>query len=128
MQYTFIVRFRSKMSTNLRLSNIMDNLDEKSFLHAKRVSDTLQNFICSYDDVVSLEHVPYRDLISEDSDGDRTKLEFLNSDVYKKVIRDFATRTTKTPFTRYFMNFMNFITGLHKLLVNQYFTLWSKNI
>jgi hypothetical protein len=23
---------------------------------------------------------------------------------------------------------MNFITGLHKLLVNQYFTLWSKNI
>ena len=116
------------MSTNLRLSNIMDNLDEKSFLHAKRVSDTLQNFICSYDDVVSLEHVPCRDLISEDSDGDRTKLEFFNSDVYKKVIRDFATRTTKTPFTRYFMNFMNFITGLHKLLVNQYFTLWSKNI
>ena len=75
----------------------MDNLDEKSsnFLHAKRVCDTLTNFICSYDDVVSLEHVPYRDLISEDSDGDRTKLEFFNSDVYKKVIRDFVTRTTE---------------------------------
>ena len=103
MQYSFIVRFRGKMSSSLRVSNIMDNLDKKSsnFLHAKRVCDTLTNFICSYDDVISLEHVPYRDLISEDSDGDRTELEFFNSDAYKKVVRDFATRTTKTPFTRY---------------------------
>ena len=86
MQYTFIVRFRGKMSSSLRVSNIMDNLDEKSsnFLHAKRVCDTLKNFICSYDDVISLEHVPYRDLISEDIDGDGTKLEFFNSDVYNQ--------------------------------------------
>ena len=78
------------MSSSLRVNNIMDNLDEKSanFLHAKRVIDALTNFICSYDDCISLEHVPYRDLISEDSDGDRSKLEFFNSDVYKKVIQN----------------------------------------
>ena len=88
------------MSSSLRVNNIMDNLDKKSanFLHAKRVIDTLTNFICSYDDCISLEHVPYRDLISEDSDGDRSKLEFFNSDVYKKVMActtlDFVMNTT----------------------------------
>ena len=76
------------MASGLRVSNIMDNLSEKSanFLHAKRVVDTLTNFICSYDDCISSEHVPFlQALTSEDSDGDRSKLEFFNSDAYKKV-------------------------------------------
>ena len=66
----------------------MDNLDKDSanFLHAKRVIDTLTNFICSYDDRISSEHVPYRDITTEDSDGDRNKLEFFNSEKYIKVM------------------------------------------
>lgn len=86
----FIVRFRGKMSSSLRVNNIMDNLDKKSanFLHAKRVVDTLKNFVCSYDMGVSQEHVPYRELISEDSDGDRDKLEYFNSEAYKKVMQN----------------------------------------
>ncbi len=75
------------MASGLRVSNIMDNLSEKSanFLHAKRVIDTLTNFICSYDDCISSEHVPFQELTSVDSDGDRSNLEFFNSDAYKKV-------------------------------------------
>ena len=77
----------------------MDNLDEKSakYLHAKRVIDTLTNFICSYDDHINLEHVPYQVWTSEDRDGDRDELEYFNSDKYKKVRLnsiDLATRTT----------------------------------
>ena len=72
----------------------MDNLDEKSanFLHAKRVIDTLTNFICSYDDYINLEHVPYQVWTSEDRDGDRDELEFFNSDKYKKVMLNSRSR------------------------------------
>lgn len=81
------------MASSLRVNNIMDNLGDKSanFLHAKRIVDTLTNFICSYDERVSSEHVPYRDITSEDSDGDRERLEYFNSDGYKKVIQIAAT-------------------------------------
>ena len=81
-------KFRRKMASSLRVNNIMDNLDEKSanFLHAKRVIDTLTNFICSYDDRLSSEHVPYRDITTAESEGDRNKLEFFNSDKYIKIV------------------------------------------
>ena len=84
----FILRFRRKISYSIRVKNIMDNLDKKSakFLHAKRVNDTLTNFICSYDDSINLEHVPNQVLVSEDGDGDRNELEFFNSERYKKVM------------------------------------------
>jgi hypothetical protein len=75
------------MASSLRVSNIMDNLRKQSatFLHAKRVIDTLTNFISSYDDHITSENVPHRDIASGDSDGDRSKLEYFNSDAYIKV-------------------------------------------
>ena len=78
------------MSSSLRVSNIQDNLGKKdtSFLHAKRVVDTLSSFICSYDDCINFEHVPYRPITSVDTDGDRNQLEYYNSDKYKKVLCD----------------------------------------
>ena len=96
------------MASSLRVNNIMDNLDKKSanFLHAKRVIDTLTNFICSYDDCISSEHVPYRDLTTEDSDGDRSKLEYFNSDAYIKVI------TRDASFARFVMNDSTFRLNL----------------
>ena len=61
----------------------MDNLPENSsnFLHAKRVADTLTNFICSSDTCVSTEHVPYLVHLEED----REKLQYFNSEEYVKV-------------------------------------------
>ncbi|CAB3978993.1 F-box DNA helicase 1-like [Paramuricea clavata] len=81
-------KFRGKMASSLRVSNIMDNLRKESatFLHAKRVIDTLTNFISSYDDHISSENVPHRDIASGDSDGDRSKLEYFNSDAYIKIV------------------------------------------
>ncbi|XP_028410868.1 F-box DNA helicase 1-like [Dendronephthya gigantea] len=81
-------KFRGKMASSLRVNNIMDSLGDKSsnFLHAKRIVDTLTNFICSYDELVSSEHVPYKDISSQESDGDRKKLEYFNSDEYKKIV------------------------------------------
>jgi hypothetical protein len=89
MIFCFSSRFREKTVSNLNVKNIMDNLGKNrvSFLHAKRVADTLTNFISSCDNCISSEHVPYRDITTKDSEGDRNELEFVNSEQYIKVIR-----------------------------------------
>lgn len=83
-------RYRKKLTSNLRVSSIMDALpDELGYLHAKRVGDTLNNFIASADEAFKLVHVPevnLENLSSEDSSvKDKAEPGYLNSTKWKKV-------------------------------------------
>ena len=98
----FIYRYKHKLSYGLRISTIMNALPPKSgYLHARRVEDTLKNFIASADTAVKSAHVPpvsraVRDVsASEGSElfGDNgADLTYLNSEKYVQVCFIFQNR------------------------------------
>ncbi|XP_068713837.1 F-box DNA helicase 1-like [Montipora foliosa] len=91
-------RYRHKLAYGMRISTILNALPEKSgFLYARRVEDTLKNFIASADNTVEAKHVPPVrfnpfDVLPTDggynSDDNRdANFEYLNSDsCVKKVV------------------------------------------
>ncbi|KAL9960100.1 hypothetical protein ACROYT_G033506 [Oculina patagonica] len=94
-------RYKHKLAFGLRISTIMNALpNECGYLHARRVEDTLKNFIASADTSVRPEHVPRANRavvegsLSEGSDivqsifgNHGADMKYLNSDKYiQKVV------------------------------------------
>ncbi|XP_066030353.1 F-box DNA helicase 1 isoform X2 [Pocillopora verrucosa] len=95
------VRYRHKLTYRLRISTIMNALPSNcGYLHARRVEETLNNFIASADTTVNPKHVPAakRTLVDvSSSEGSEivvsifgehgTDTSYLNSDQYiQKVV------------------------------------------
>ncbi|XP_073249885.1 F-box DNA helicase 1-like [Porites lutea] len=76
-------RYKYKLAQQLKIKTIMENLPgESEYLHAKRVQETLENFISSADDVVEVVHIP-------ELKGKAANVSSLNSREYKlKVVSD----------------------------------------
>ena len=69
------------MAQQLKIKTIMETLPGESdheYLHAKRVQETLENFISSADDVVKVVHIP-------ELKGKAANVSALNSPEYKSV-------------------------------------------
>lgn len=87
--------YKHKLGYGLKISTIMNALPPKcGYLHARRVEDTLKNFIASSDAAVAAKHVPpaHRARVdvssSEGSEifGDHgADLTYLNSEKYIQV-------------------------------------------
>ena len=72
-------RYKHKLAQQLKIKTIMENLPgESEYLHAKRVQETLDNFISSADDVVEVVHIP-------ELKGKAANVSSLNSREYKLV-------------------------------------------
>lgn len=83
-----IFRYRRKIAPSIRVNTVMNNLSEENanYLHAKRVVDTVSNFVSSSDEIVSCEHVPWHQFTTPASTAkERKQLEYFNSYDYKKV-------------------------------------------
>ena len=88
--------YKHKLAFGMRISTILNALPEKSgFLYARRVEDTLKNFIASADNTVEAKHVPpvrfnpfdvLPTVGGYNSDDNRdANFEYLNSDSCVKV-------------------------------------------
>ena len=75
----FSHRYKHKLAQQLKIKTIMETLPgESEYLHAKRVQETLENFISSADDVVEVVHIP-------ELKGKAANVSSLNSREYKLV-------------------------------------------
>ncbi|XP_046839694.1 F-box DNA helicase 1-like isoform X2 [Xenia sp. Carnegie-2017] len=85
-------KYRRKIAPSIRVNTVMNNLSEENanYLHAKRVVDTVSNFVSSSDEIVSCEHVPWHQFTTPASTAkERKQLEYFNSyDYKKKVVAD----------------------------------------
>ena len=85
-----LFRYRHKLTYRLRISTIMNALPSNcGYLHARRVEETLNNFIASADTTVNPKHVPA---------AKRTLVEVSSSEGSEIVVSIFGEHGTDTSY------------------------------